>query len=73
MQPLLFYSESAEKADFSFVEPNVEALEGYRVEVYWPLGNEYYRGTIASLNDDGLTNVLYDGHETESSNMVSET
>lgn len=69
-QPEPEYSNSDfENISNSDMIPNV----GDKVEVYWPLDNTYYPGTIESEQEDGKLSVAYDDGDMEILNFSTET
>lgn len=43
------------------------------VELFWELDNQYYPGTVLSINPVGQYNIKYDDGEVETVNLKNET
>lgn len=54
-----------ENSGISDIIPHV----GDKIEVYWPLENKYYPGTVEAKQDDGKLSVAYDDGDMETSNQ----
>lgn len=46
---------------------------GDKIEVFWPLEDAYFPGVIASIDENGLSNVLYDDGDEETLDLTKET
>ncbi len=47
--------------------------EGDRIQVFWPLDNRYYTGTVSKIGRLGKVNVTYDDGEKETLKLENET
>lgn len=60
-------------SDFTATEPNTSPEVGDRIDVFWPLDNQYYSGIVSSYDDDGKATINYDDSEIETLDMSKET
>lgn len=63
--------ENIEEVDFTVNNDEITPIVGENIEVYWPLDDQYYPGTIGNI-DEGKYTVNYDDGEVEILDMQEE-
>lgn len=66
-------STTSDNDETSIADPAVLTALGDLVEVFWPLDNKFYHGTVDTIHADGQCTIQYDDGDTEVLDMATET